>query len=476
MEMNETQISRMVENIARRVEMEMKYGKPSMDGPSGGSSTGIYATIDECVKKAVIAQKELISMSLEKREEIIAAMRKIILQNVDPLAKLAVEETRLGRYEDKIAKNILAAKKTPGCEDLSTEAQSGDDGLVLYEMGPFGVIAAITPTTNPTSTITCNSMGMIAAGNSVVFNPHPRAKKVSTETVKLLNRAILSVGGPQNLLCTVREPTIKTSQELMNHPGIRMLVVTGGEGVVKYGLSRGKKCIAAGPGNPPVFVDDSADIPRAAKNIVDGASFDNNLLCIAEKEVYVYRNAADTLMAEMKKHGAYEVKGRQIDDIVKLVFKDPSGELPLVNTEWVGQDAGKILRNIGVNDAFDARLVIAEVEHDHPFVLGEMLMPVLAIVRFDNLDQALDWGLRAEHGFRHTACMHSENVVNMTRVGRMIETSIFVKNAPSYAGLGLGGEGFCSLTIAGPTGEGVTRARHFARVRRCTLKDSLRIV
>ena len=476
MEMNETQISHMVENIARRVEMEMKYGKPSMEVGGGGASAGVYNTIDECVKKAGIAQKELIAMSLEKREELIAAMRNILLQNADPLAKLAVEETRLGRYEDKIAKNILAAKKCPGCEDLYTEAQSGDDGLVLYEMGPFGVIAAITPTTNPTSTITCNSMGMIAAGNSVVFNPHPRAKQVSTETMKLLNRAIIAAGGPQNLICTVREPTIKTSQELMNHPGIRMLVVTGGEGVVKYGLSRGKKCIAAGPGNPPVFVDDSADIPRAAKNIVDGASFDNNILCIAEKEVFVYRNVADTLMAEMKKHGAYEVKGSQIDDIVKLVFKDPSGELPLVNTKWVGQDAGKILRNIGVTDAFDARLIIAEVEHDHPFVLGEMLMPILPIVRVDDLDQALDWGLRAEHGFRHTACMHSKNVENMTKAGRLIETTIFVKNAPSYAGLGHGGEGYCSLTIAGSTGEGVTRARNFARLRRCTLKDSFRIV
>ncbi len=476
MEMNESQISRIVDNVSRRVEMELKYGKPSMGGPITGDATGIYNTIEECVIHAGTAQKKLIEMTMAKRSELIDAMRNIILQNADPLAKMAVDETRLGRYKDKIAKNILAAKKAPGCEDLSTEAQSGDDGLVLYEMGPFGVIGAVTPTTNPTSTITCNSIGMIAAGNSVVFNPHPRAKKVSLETIKLLNLAIISVGGPANLICSVREPTIKTSQELMNHPKIRMLVVTGGEGVVKYGLSRGRKCIAAGPGNPPVFVDDTADIPRAARDIVDGASFDNNMLCIAEKEVFVFRDVADRLISEMGKHGAYEVKGRQIDDIIKLVFKDPTGELPLVNTDWVGQDAGKILRNIGITDAFDARLIIADVPHDHPFVLGEMLMPVLAIVRVDDLDQALEWGLRAEHGFRHTACMHSENVVNMTKAGRMIETTIFVKNAPSYAGLGMNGEGYCSLTIAGPTGEGVTRARNFARLRRCTLKDSFRIV
>ncbi len=476
MELKESHISRMVDDIARRVEMEMKYGKPTMGGPLGGSATGIYNTIDECVRKAEKARERLMDLSLEKRQELIDAMRKAILQNADPLARLAVDETGLGKYRDKINKNLLAAKKTPGCEDLICEAQTGDDGLVLYEMGPFGVIGGVTPTTNPTATITCNTIGMIAAGNAVVFNPHPRAKKVSLETIKLLNRAIISAGGPENLICSVHEPTIKTSQELMNHPKIRMLVVTGGEGVVKYGLSRGKKCIAAGPGNPPVFVDDTADIARAARDIVDGASFDNNMLCIAEKEVFAFREVTDALKSEMKKHGAVEVKGKQIDAIVKLVFNDPTGELPMVNTKWVGQDAGKILGNIGVGGAFDARLVIAEVPHDHPFVLGEMLMPVLPIVRVDSLDQALEWGLRAEHGFRHTACMHSENVVNMTKVGRLIETTIFVKNAPSYAGLGMGGEGYCSLTIAGPTGEGVTRARDFARLRRCTLKDSLRIV
>ena len=476
MDIEEIRISRMVDDVARRVEMELKYGKSSMGGPLSGASTGIFGTIDECVRRAESAQRELLKTSLRKRQEMIDAMKKVILQNADPLAKMAVEETGLGRYRDKINKNILAARKTPGCEDLVCEAQTGDDGLVLYEMGPYGVIAAITPTTNPTATITCNSIGMIAAGNAVVFNPHPRAKKVSMETIKLLNRAIVSAGGPADLLCTVLEPTIKTSQELMNHPGIRMLVVTGGEGVVKYGLSRGIKCIAAGPGNPPVFVDDTAELARAARDIVDGASFDNNMLCIAEKEVFVFDGVADRLISEMKKHGAVEVKGKRIDEIVALVFKDPSGEIPVVNTKWVGQDAGKILRNVGVTDAFDARLVIAEVPADHPFVLGEMLMPVLPIVRVKTLDQAIEWALRAEHGFRHTACMHSENVVNMTRVGRRIETSIFVKNAPSYAGLGMGGEGYCSLTIAGPTGEGVTRARNFARQRRCTLKDSLRIV
>lgn len=476
MGMNEDQISNMVNDIVRRVELEMQYGKPTTGGPAEGGATGIFGTVEECVEKGRAAQRELIEMSVEKRQKLIDAMRAIILQNADPLAKLAVDETGLGRYKDKIAKNVLAAEKTPGCEDLRTEAKTGDDGIVLYEMGPYGLIASITPTTNPTSTITCNSIGMIAAGNAVVFNPHPRAKKVSIETIKLLNKGIVSAGGPRHLICSVKEPTIDTSQALMNHPKVNILCVTGGEGVVHYGLTRGKKCIAAGPGNPPVFVDDTADIPKAAKDIVDGASFDNNMLCIAEKEVFAYTNVAGDLISEMKRHGAYPVEGEVIDKIIELVFRDPTGEHPAVNTKWVGQDAGKILRNVGITDRFDARLIIARVPPDHPFVLGEMLMPVLGIVDVNDLDEALEYGLRAEHGFRHTACMHSKDVVNMTKVGREIETTIFVKNAPSYAGLGYGGEGYCSLTIAGPTGEGVTRARNFARLRRCTLKDSLRIV
>lgn len=466
-----------VNNIVRRVKLEMAYdadgGNVKRGAASGG---GIFATIDECVSKALEARKTLLKMSLAQRMKLTDAMKKIILLNAEPLARLAVDETRLGRYEDKINKNILAATKTPGCEDLQTEAGTGDDGLVLYEMGPYGLIASITPTTNPTSTITCNSVGMISAGNVVVFNPHPRANKVSNETIKLLNRAVVEAGGPNNLICGVEKPTIKTSQELMNHPRVNLLCVTGGEGVVKYGLTRGKKCIAAGPGNPPVFVDDSADIPSAAEHIVNGASFDNNILCIAEKEVFVYENVADRLIGEMKKHGAFLVNAKTIEQIVKLVFKDPTGEIPVVDANWVGQNAGKILAKVGITNQFNAKLVIAEVPHNHPFVLGEMLMPVLPIVRVNGLAQAIEWGLRAEHGFRHTACMHSMNVQNMTKVGKAMETTIFVKNAPSYAGLGMGGEGYCSLTIAGPTGEGVTRTRNFARLRRCTLKDSLHIV
>ncbi|MCK4447624.1 MAG: aldehyde dehydrogenase family protein, partial [Candidatus Marinimicrobia bacterium] len=218
---------------------------------------------------------QLMSMTLEKRNKIIANIRAKMIQHAEDLANRAYEETGLGRREDKILKNQLVIEKTPGTEVLKPTAFSGDGGLTLMELAPYGVIGAITPSTNPTSTIICNTIGMLAAGNAVVFNVHPSAKNVSVYNVELLNQAIIDVGGPQNLVTTVIEPTIESAQELMKHPGVSLLVVTGGSGVVKAAMTSGKRAICAGPGNPPVVVDESADIENAAKCIIQGGSMDN---------------------------------------------------------------------------------------------------------------------------------------------------------------------------------------------------------
>jgi acyl-CoA reductase-like NAD-dependent aldehyde dehydrogenase len=402
-------------------------------------------------------------------------MREIAIKNAEYLAKLAVDETRLGRVKDKVQKNLLAAKKTPGTEDLVSKTVTGDFGLTLIEMAPYGVIGAITPITNPSATIINNSISMVAAGNSVVFNPHPGAKGVTNETVKLMNKAIISAGGPKNLVCSIKNPTIETSKYIMKHPEIKLLVVTGGGSVVKAAMTCGKKVIAAGPGNPPVIVDDSANIRKAARDIVDGASFDNNILCTSEKEVFAFENITDELKNEMIRYGAYEIKGPKINDLVNLVFTSLTPK-PIVNKKYVGKDASLILRDIDVPVQKDVRLVIVEVTDNHPFVTTEMLMPILPIVRVSNIDEALEKAIIAEKGNKHTAIMHSENIVNMSKVAKNIGTTIFVKNAPSYAGLGMGGEGFTTLSIAGPTGEGLTSARTFTRQRRCVLVGAFRIV
>lgn len=444
---------------------------------TASKSEGVFGDMDEAVASAQASYEQLMDMSVKQREGLISAMRRAAIENAERLGKLAVEETGFGRVSSKIQKILLAARKTPGTEDLNPRAYSGDDGLTLVEPAPYGVIGSITPSTNPPSTVVNNSIGIVAAGNGVVVNPHPSAKVVSNETVKMLNRAILAAGGPPTLVCSVTEPTLKSGQAMMKHAGVRLLLVTGGEGVVKVAMSSGKKVIAAGPGNPPVIVDDTADITRAARNIVDGASFDNNVLCTAEKEVFVYKSVAERLKQEMCRYGAYEISGHQLDALVNecIDIQDPSH--PRARTDKVGKDASLLLSYVGINAPKNTRLVIAEVDDPmHPLVQAEQLMPFLPIVRVNDLNEALSCALQAEHGFRHTAVMHSEHVSRMSTVARAVETSIFVKNAPSYAGLGFGGEGHTTLSIATPTGEGLTSARTFTRQRRCVLAGAFRII
>lgn len=444
---------------------------------AGGACGGrcIFDDINEAINTAIAAQRQLMRMSLEERGKLIEAMRQAARDHAEELAVLAHEETGYGKIQHKIAKNLLAANKTPGIEDLHPTAYSGDNGLTLVETAPYGVIGSITPSTNPTATIINNSISMIAAGNAVVYNPHPAAKRASQRAMEILNDAVVRAGGPSGLMTCPKEPTMDTSAVIMSHPAVKMLAVTGGEGVVKVAMKSGKKCVAAGPGNPPVIVDETADLKRAAKDIVDGASFENNILCVAEKECFVVNSVADELIANMQANGAWKISGEDIDKVLRTVLIQKDGKY-VINRKFVGHDATYILRQSGVAFTGEPVLVIAEVDRLHPFVETEMLMPVLAIVRVNDFNEALDEAFRAEHGCQHSALIHSTNIHNMSVAARVMNTTIFVKNAPSYSGLGFGGEGYATLTIATPTGEGLTSAKSFTRARRCVLKGDFRII
>lgn len=491
MAIEEQQISSIVSQVLGRLQQEGVIGSqvaaPSAPQPiariqppavSVGGSDGIFPDLDSAVAAAKGAQRQLVEATLDTRKQMIAAMRQIILDNLENLARLAVDETGLGRYEDKINKNRLVATKTPGVEDLQPIAWTGDDGLTLIERAPWGVIGAIAPTTNPSETIICNSIGMIAAGNSVVFCPHPSAKRVTNLAVSLFNRAIQSVGGPKNLVCSLAEPSIEYAQALMKHPGVRLLVVTGGPGVVKAAMNSGKKAICAGPGNPPAVVDETADLVAAARHIYAGATLDNNIVCIAEKEIIAVAAIADRLKEELKRCGAYELNASQTERLMKVILlkQNGPGEESEINKKWVGKDAHVILREIGVEAPSTCRMVLCEVNRNHPLVWTEQLMPVIPLVRVRDIDEAIELARDCEHGYGHTATIHSKHVDHMHRMARVMDTCIFVKNGPTFAGLGLGGEGPTSFTIAHPTGEGLTTAQHFTRLRRCVLKDSFRIV
>jgi aldehyde dehydrogenase len=405
---------------------------------------GIYATVPEAVAAASRAFGAFRAAGLELRKRIIASVRTSMLEHAEQLAEMAHAETGLGRAADKVVKNRLVTTKAPGPEDLEPQSVTGDDGMMVTEWAPFGVVGAITPTTNPTSTIINNTISIVSAGNAAVFNVHPGAKQVSAYNIRLLNRAIVAAGGPPDLVTGVAEPTIETAKELMHHPGVRVLLVTGGPAVVKEALKTDKRSVTAGPGNPPVVVDTTADIEQAARDIVRGASFDNNVICTDEKTTIAVR-------------GVTNKPGR-------------------IDPRWIGKDASVLLAEIGVRVGDEVRLLVARVPNEHNLVWTEQMMPVMPVTEVADVDAAIELARRSEHGFGHTAGIHSTNVDVITKMARVMNCSIFVANGPTYSGLGHGGEGFASFSIATPTGDGMTRPRTFSRERRLSLVGSLRIV
>jgi aldehyde dehydrogenase len=482
-----------IDAVIERVMSELRQGPRVRHGPRPEPKQAIepppaptevrhgdnlFPDVDSAVTAARRAYEQLQDLPLSVRERMIAHIRRAMRENAQRLAYEAWAETGMGRYEDKIEKVLLNANKAPGTEFLDTSAWSGDGGLTVVEFAPYGLIGSIIPSTNPISTVVCNAVSMVAAGNAVLFNAHPGAKRCSNLTVQLVNDAIVEAGGPAHLVCATMEPTIETAEQIMGHKGVNLLVVTGGIGVVRAAMQIGKRAICAGPGNPPVVVDETADLAQAGRDIVRGSSLDNNIICTDEKEVFAAASIADDLKAVMRTHGAVEIDGRQLERLRGSIFKDTPapGRHGTMNGEFIGKNAGVLLAEIGIDASDDVRLVLAEVDRDDPLVFSEQMMPILPLVRVRDADEGIDLAVPAEHGFRHTAVMHSKNLDHLSRMAREMDCSIFVKNGASFDGLGYGGEGFCSFTIASPTGEGITNPISFSRIRRCVLKDSFRIV
>ena len=432
-------------------------------------SKGVFADMNAAIEAAKQAQKKVQKMSMDQREKIITIIRRKTKENAEILARMGVQETGMGNVGHKILKHHLVAERTPGTEDITTTAWSGDRGLTLVEMGPFGVIGAITPCTNPTETIICNTMGMLAGGNTVVFNPHPAAIKTSIFAVNMLNEASLEAGGPDAIACTVENPTLETSNIMMKHKDISLLVATGGPGVVTAVLSSGKRGIGAGAGNPPALVDETADIRKAAEDIVNGCTFDNNLPCIAEKEIVAVESVADELMHYMiSEQGCYRISKEEQDKLTGVVLTSKG-----LNRKCVGRSAKVLLSMIGVEVPDNIRCITFVGEKEHPLITEELMMPILGIVPAKDFDDAVEKAVWLEHGNRHSAHIHSKNVDRITKYAKAIDTAILVKNGPSYAALGFGGESICTFTIASRTGEGLTSAKSFTKKRRCVMTDNL---
>ena len=462
-----------IEEIVSQVLRTLQQGNPATveTATSVGtrsSRAGVFATAEAAIAAAKTAQEAFVKLGFAKRGEIIEAIKAVSLANAERLANLAVQDTNMGNAAHKVMKNEGAVTLSPGVEDLISEAISGDSGTLLIEYVPFGVINSITPTTNPTSTVINHAIIMLSAGNAVVFSPHPNARDCTEETMHIINEAIVKAGAPPNLLTSVENASLRTAKEIMEHPDIAMLVATGGASVVKAALSSGKKTIAAGPGNPPAIIDETADVQEAAKHVIAGTSFDNNLLCIGEKALFVIESVANETIRELTQNGGHLLNVSQREALEAVVTE--KGES---NKEYIGKDATTILNAAGITAPAQTVAIVVEVPADHDFVINEYLMPILPVVRCHDFDEALAGAVRAEGGRGHTAVLHSNNAKRITQFNKAMDCSVTVINAPSYASCGLEGEGFLAMTIAGPTGEGFTRPRTFTRQRRLTIANNL---
>lgn len=470
--MNQQQlISTVVQEVLRQL------GSPSgatAAAPRASSSNGLFGTVDDAVEHAWRAQRELARAGVGARDKICKLIKRIVRENANEWGRIELEETKIGRLDHKIVK-LQLLDRIPGVEFLASRAHSGDDGISLDEAAPWGVLGVITPVTHSVPTMTANAISMIAAGNAMVVNPHPSGAKCLARAAAVYNEAIkreLNIGP---LICVIAEPTLRTAEEVFKHERIPLLVVTGGPGVARAAMKQQKRAIVAGPGNPPVVVDETADLDKAAKAIIAGGAFDNNLLCIGEKEVFVVASVFDKMMAAMRRAGAVELSANHVDKLTAAAIKFEKDH-HVVSKDFIGKDPKVLGAAVGLNIADGVELLVGETQESNPFVPEEQMMPFVPFVRVPDFDHALELAIKHEHGFGHTAIIHSNNLERITRMGQAMNTTLFIVNGPCTAALGAGGEGYPSYSIATPTGEGVTNPMTFTRFRRLSVSGSLRIV
>ena len=471
---DEKLVSKVVSEVLARLASQTKAA------PSSKTAFGVYDKMEDACEAAHRSFEKLQDLGVSARRKAIQVIRHLVVAKAKEWGGIEMAETKIGRLDHKIEKLKICGDLVPGVEFLERMAFSGDFGLTIIDFAPWGVVGAVTPSTHSVPTLTGNAINMIAAGNAAVFNTHPAACNVAALAIRAYNEAIFQEIGISDLLTTVVKPTLETFDIMCKHPRVRLLCVTGGPAVVAAAMKAGKRAICAGPGNPPVVVDETADLDHAAKCIIQGASYDNNLLCIGEKEVFVVEAVADKLMAALKRAGAVQLDARQVEALAEKAFVFPQGKgagcpHPVVNRDLVGRDAAVLAKAIGLDVPPSTQLLFGETKADHIFVDEEQMMPFIPVVRVPDVDAAIAAAIHAEHNYKHTAVMHSQNIRNLTKMAQVVDTTLFIKNGPCMTGLGLGGEGFLSFSVATPTGEGVTTPMTFTRSRRCVMVENLNL-
>jgi aldehyde dehydrogenase len=469
-----------VESVVARLGVVQAAAAPAVKVASGSGKLGVFDCVTQAAEAANDAHLQLKKKGVAGRAKVIEIVKGLAVGNAEPWGRFEMDETKIGRVDHKIAK-LLITKDVPGVEWLHPYAMSGDGGITLEEYAPFGVVGAILPVTHSVPTLTGNVINMVAAGNAIVFNPHPGGARSAAMAVRAYNEAIKRELGIENLITTIEKPSLDSFDQICKSPLIPLLAITGGPAVVGAAMKSGKRAICAGPGNPVVVVDTSADLAKAARSIIEGGAFDNNLLCIGEKAVFVVASVFDRFCAELEQAGAARINDQQLERLTSAAFTVKPGEgggcsHAVVNREFVGADPSKLAAVAGATIPSGTQMLFAATHADHPYVQEEQMMPMIPIVSCPDFETAVREAKRAEHNYRHSAIIHTLDVNHMTYMAKEMDTTIFVKNGPSVAGLGLGGEGYLSYSIATTTGEGITTPKTFTRIRRCVLVENLRII
>jgi aldehyde dehydrogenase len=466
------------EDLIRTVVQQVlsQMGGPAASGTNGRprGQDGVFATADDAVAAADEAFHAFRRRPLADRAKCVERIKRICAEQAEELGRRELEETGIGRLDHKVAKLRESIPGIPGVEYLKTHADSGDGGVTLTEYAPFGVIGAITPVTHSLPTLASNAIAMLAAGNTVVFNAHPSGARIAAEGVRMFNRAIREAIGLENVLTIIDPPTLESANALFEHRTVKLLVVTGGPAVARAALASKRRAIVAGPGNPPVVVDATACLDNAAKSIVFGAAYDNNLLCIGEKQVFAVAEVFEKLMDAVGKNGGYRLDAGQIEALTRAAFVTGGDGKQHVNKDLVGQDPAVLARHAGVEVPAGTQILFGETGDDHPFVQHEQMMPFVPFVKVPHTDRAIELAKQSEHGYGHTAVLHSRDTAVMQKMGRVMDCTIFVVNGPSTSGLGAPAVG--SFSIAGPTGEGVTTPLTFCRERRAAVRGTMRFL
>ena len=401
----------------------------------------IKQMIDELVEKAKIASKEYLKLNQEQVDNITKAMSMAGLEHHMELAKMAVEETKRGIYEDKITKNMFATEyvyhsikyeKTVGVINKNEEEGYSE----IAE--PVGIIAGVTPVTNPTSTTMFKSIIAAKTRNVIIFGFHPSAQKCSSRAAEILRDAAIKAGAPENCILWIEEPSITATRMLMNHPDVNLILATGGTGMVKSAYSCGKPALGVGPGNVPCYIDKSAKLKTSVNDLVMSKAFDNGMICASEQAVLVDREIHEEFEELMKKAGSYFVNEEEKKKLQDSMFEKTEEYGYKLKSHVPGQSPYTIAKEAGFEVPEDTKVLVVYEEgigSDFPFS-KEKLSPVLTYYIVENEDEGIEKSERLLEfgGLGHSAVIHSENKETILRFSKTMKAGRIIVNSPSTHG------------------------------------------